>query len=72
MATASTTVTTSGTTVSNIWRIVQGELAQGLQFENDEWNMVDDFVPPADPPWSAPSVTPPPPPLGLDPPPRVL
>ena len=57
MATASTTVTTSGTTVSNIWRIVQGELAQGLQFENDEWNMVDDFVPPEDLPWSARSVT---------------
>ena len=57
MATASTTVTTSGTTVSNIWRIVQGELAQGIQFENDEWNMVDDFVPPEDLPWSARSVT---------------
>ena len=57
MALASTTVTTSGTSVSNIWRIVQGELAQGLQFENDEWNMVDDFVPPEDLPFSARSVT---------------
>src|SRR3990167_9371986 len=57
MATAATTVTTSGTSVANIWRIVQGELAQGIQFENDEWNMVDDFVPPEDLPFSARSVT---------------
>ena len=57
MATATTVVTTSGTTVNNIWRIVQGELAQGIQFENDEWNMVDDFVPPEDLPFSARRVT---------------
>ncbi len=57
MATASTSITTSGTSVSGIWRIVQGELAQGIQFENDEWNMVDDFVPPEDLPFSARSVT---------------
>ena len=57
MATADTTVTTSGTSVANIWRIVQGELAQGIQFDNDEWDMVDDFVPPEDLPFSARSVT---------------
>jgi hypothetical protein len=57
MATAATAVTTSGSDVSKIWRIVQGELAQGIQFENDEWEMVDDFVPPEDLPFSARSVT---------------
>src|SRR3990167_2467229 len=57
MATATTVITTSGTSVNNIWRIVQGELAQGLQFDNDEWDMVDDFVPPEDLPFSARSVT---------------
>lgn len=57
MATATTVITTSGTSVSNLWRIVQGELAQGLQFDNDEWDMVDDFVPPEDLPFSARSVT---------------
>lgn len=56
MATAATTVTTSGTTVVNIWRTIQGDLATGLQFENDEWEMVDDFVPPEDLPFSARSV----------------
>ena len=56
MAQADTAVTTSGSSVSNIWRIVQGELAQGIQFDNDEWNMVDDFVPPEDLPFSARSV----------------
>lgn len=56
MATASTTVTTSGSNVNNIWRQVQGDLAVGLQFENEEWDMVDDFVPPEDLPFSARSV----------------
>lgn len=57
MATAATAVTTGGTDVNKVWRIVQGDLAQGIQFENDEWNMVDDFVPPEDLPFSARSVT---------------
>lgn len=56
MATASTVVTTSGSNVTNIWRQVQGDLATGLQFENEEWEMVDDFVPPEDLPFSARSV----------------
>lgn len=56
MAVASTVVTTSGSSVNNIWRQVQGDLAVGLQFENDEWEMVDDFVPPEDLPFSARSV----------------
>lgn len=56
MATASTTVTTSGTSVANIWRTIQGDLATGIQFENEEWDMVDDFVPPEDLPFSARSV----------------
>jgi hypothetical protein len=57
MATATTSVTTSGTDVNKVWRIVQGELAQGIQFDNDEWEMVDDFTPPEDLPFSARSVT---------------
>jgi hypothetical protein len=57
MSTAATAVTTGGTDVNKIWRIVQGDLAQGIQFENDEWNMVDDFVVPEDLPFSARSVT---------------
>lgn len=57
MATAATSITTGGTDVNKIWRIVQGDLAQGIQFENDEWEMVDDFVPPEDLPFSARSVT---------------
>ena len=56
MAAASTVITTSGSSVNNIWRQVQGDLAVGLQFENDEWDMVDDFVPPDDLPFSARSV----------------
>lgn len=56
MAVAATTITTSGSNVNNIWRQVQGDLAVGLQFENEEWDMVDDFVPPEDLPFSARSV----------------
>jgi hypothetical protein len=57
MATATTVATTSGSTVNVVWRKVQGDLAVGLQFDNDEWNMVDDFVAPEGTPWSAREVT---------------
>lgn len=57
MATASTATTTSTSTVNVVWRKIQGDLAVGLQFDNEEWNMVDDFVPPEDTPWSAREVT---------------
>ena len=57
MATASTVVTTSGTTVQKVWKTIQGELATAIQFDNAEWDMVDDFVAPEDTPWSARSVT---------------
>ena len=57
MATATTVVTTSGTDVNKVWKIIQGELATAIQFDNAEWDMVDDFVPPEGLPFSARSVT---------------
>jgi hypothetical protein len=50
MATATTVGTTSGTTVNKVWKTIQGELATAIQFDNAEWDMVDDFVQPEDTP----------------------
>lgn len=57
MATATNVVTTSGSTVNKVWRKVQGDLAVAIQYDNAEWDMVDDFVAPEDTPFSAREVT---------------
>lgn len=57
MAIASTNTVLSASTVNVLWRKVQGDVATGLQFDCEEWNMVDDFVPPEGTPWSAREVT---------------
>lgn len=57
MAQAATTVTTSGAggdfVVTNAWRIVQAKLAEGIQYNNLEWDMAEEFTPPEDTPYSA-------------------
>lgn len=57
MAEASTVVTTSGTTLQKVWRKIQGEVAEGIQYKNVEWDMMEDFVPPEGTVWSAREVT---------------
>lgn len=57
MATASTVVTTSGTTVQKVWRKIQGDLATAIQYDCEEWDMAEDFLPSEDTPWSAREVT---------------
>lgn len=57
MAQASDTIVTSGAggdfVATNAWKIIQGELAEGIQFNNAEWDMAEEFTPPEDTPYSA-------------------
>ena len=57
MAVATTSITTSGTSVNKVWKKIQGSLAEGIQFESEEFDMVDDFAAPEDTPFSAREVT---------------
>ena len=57
MAEASTVVTTSASSLQKVWRKIQGDVAEGIQYKNVEWDMMEDFVPPEGTVWSAREVT---------------
>lgn len=56
MAAATYTPTTSSSGLNKIWRKVQGELQQGLQFMSEEWEALDDLEN-FDIDWSAREIT---------------
>lgn len=53
MAAATQTATTSRTSESKVWRIIQGELVEGLQFLCEEFEEVDDLTEEETTTWSA-------------------
>lgn len=58
LATTPTTQSTNASgTVNKLWRKIQGDLAVGAQFESEEYNLADDFIPPEGTPYSAREVT---------------
>lgn len=57
MAALSTTITTSTSDLNKVWKKIQGKVATAIQFDNDEWDMFDEFMAPEGTPWSAREVT---------------
>lgn len=53
MAAATQTATTSRTSEQKVWRIIQGELVEGLQFLCEEFEEVDDLTEEETTTWSA-------------------
>ena len=52
-----TTITTSTSDLNKVWKKIQGKVAQAIQFDNQEWDMFDEFYAPEGTPWSAREVT---------------
>jgi hypothetical protein len=57
MAEATASFTTAGTDVNVFWRKIQGEAREALEFESEEYAMIDDLTAPEGTAWSAREVT---------------
>lgn len=57
MAALSTTITTATSDLNKVWRKIQAKVATAIQFDNQEWDMFDEFYAPEGTPWSAREVT---------------
>jgi hypothetical protein len=48
-----TTITTATSDTKEAWRKIAADVAVAIQYDNEEWNLADDYVPPNGTPWSA-------------------
>lgn len=54
---AATQTATTGASVNKVWRKIQGDIVQGMQFEVEEFGRVGEITVPENTPWSAREVT---------------